>query len=642
MTRRLLAMLLSVALLLSMVPAFGITAQAAETYNASKAISYAKSHWNDGKGLCAEFVSDCLAAGGITIPNKSCYSSTTASYQNNRGQLGKYTNPYLSSAAVLLYLSERYKVITDPEMSEIAVGDIAFLIGGSSGNKRDGHVGIIIKIEDGEPIYAAHNNNTNSGRFYPNSNPCTYVVKMSQPKDGSSGSDDTGSSGNTGGTECGCDTSYAGTYICTTESTELRIRSGHGTSYAKVGAIPKGATVTVTMANGDWAHVEYNGVTGYASMDYLTLKTPASYTVAYDANGGSGAPGNQTKTHGTALTLSTTVPTRTGYTFQGWATSASGAVAYQKGGSYTENANVTLYAVWKINSYTVTYNANGGSGAPGSQTKTHGTALTLSTTVPTRTGYTFQGWATSASGAVAYQKGGSYTADANVTLYAVWKANIYAVSYSSNGGTGAPFGQTKTHDTALTLSTTVPTRPGYTFQGWATSANGEVRYQPGDRYTANGNVTLYAVWKVNTYTVGYNANGGSGAPAAQTEAQGTALTLSSIQPTRVGYTFMGWATSAGGTVVYQPGSVFSEGKDVTLYAVWERNKKSYGDADGDGYVDAYDAALIMKYSVGAEESTALNLRVCDLDGDGFVDAFDAALAQKYSVGAIELFPVEQG
>jgi uncharacterized repeat protein (TIGR02543 family) len=156
----------------------------------------------------------------------------------------------------------------------------------------------------------------------------------------------------------------------------------------------------------------------------LSVSVPAwtSYTVKYNANGGSGAPSSQTKWKDQALTLSTTKPTRTGYSFQGWATSASGSVAYAAGASYTANAAVTLYAVWKANTYTVSYNANGGSGAPASQTKTYGTALTLSGTKPTRTNYTFKGWGTSASATtVSYAAGASYTANAAITLYAVWE-----------------------------------------------------------------------------------------------------------------------------------------------------------------------------------------------------------------------------
>lgn len=159
---------------------------------------------------------------------------------------------------------------------------------------------------------------------------------------------------------------------------------------------------------------------------YVSVTIPAwlSYTVKYNANGGTGAPSSQTKWSGQTLTLSSMKPTRTGYTFKGWATSASGSVAYYAGGAYTANAAVTLYAVWQANTYTVTYDANGGSGAPSQQTKTYGVALTLSSTIPTRTNYKFMGWAASESATTAtYAAGGSYTQNAAVTLYAVWRVD---------------------------------------------------------------------------------------------------------------------------------------------------------------------------------------------------------------------------
>lgn len=155
----------------------------------------------------------------------------------------------------------------------------------------------------------------------------------------------------------------------------------------------------------------------------VTVPAWTSYTISYNANGGSGAPGAQTKWKDQALTLSGTKPTRTGYSFLGWATSSTATSAtYSAGGSYTANSAATLYAVWKANTYTVTYNANGGSGAPGNQTKTYGKALTLSSTKPTRTNYKFKGWGTSASATtVSYAAGASYTANAAITLYAVWE-----------------------------------------------------------------------------------------------------------------------------------------------------------------------------------------------------------------------------
>lgn len=152
-----------------------------------------------------------------------------------------------------------------------------------------------------------------------------------------------------------------------------------------------------------------------------TIPAKPSYTVSYNANGGSGAPSSQTKWYGTNLTLSSSKPSRTGYSFAGWATSASGGVAYQPGATYTGNANLTLYAKWNPYTYTVSYNANGGSDEPGNQTKTYGVNLTLSTTKPTRTNYNFLGWSTSPNGGVVYNPGSTYSANANVTLYAVWQ-----------------------------------------------------------------------------------------------------------------------------------------------------------------------------------------------------------------------------
>ena len=134
---------------------------------------------------------------------------------------------------------------------------------------------------------------------------------------------------------------------------------------------------------------------------YFVIPKLPSYAISYNANGGSGAPGSQTKWYGKNLTLSSTKPTRTGYTFQGWATSSSGSVAYASGATYTANSSVTLYAVWKAITYSVKYNANGGSGAPGNQTKTYGVALKLSSTKPTRSNYNFKGWSSSSTATTA-------------------------------------------------------------------------------------------------------------------------------------------------------------------------------------------------------------------------------------------------
>ena len=163
----------------------------------------------------------------------------------------------------------------------------------------------------------------------------------------------------------------------------------------------------------------------------ISISAKTSYTISYNANGGSGAPGSQTKWAGTNITLSSNKPTRTGYSFLNWLSSAQNTT-FNPGATYSYDASTTMKAQWKANTYTVSYNANGGSGAPGSQTKTYGVTLTLSSTKPTRTNYNFKGWGTSSSSTTAsYQPGGSYTSNSSITLYAIWELAYTAPRLSS-------------------------------------------------------------------------------------------------------------------------------------------------------------------------------------------------------------------
>lgn len=158
----------------------------------------------------------------------------------------------------------------------------------------------------------------------------------------------------------------------------------------------------------------------------VSVHAKTSYTVTYNANGGTGAPSAGTKWYGEALTLSAATPTWSGHVFRGWGTSkAATSVAYASGAQYTSNAAATLYAIWTC---TVSYNANGGSGAPSAQTKYAYSNINLSTVKPTRAGYDFRGWATSSTGSVAYQPGAAYTASSGAALYAVWAVTPPSVS----------------------------------------------------------------------------------------------------------------------------------------------------------------------------------------------------------------------
>lgn len=343
-----------------------------------------------------------------------------------------------------------------------------------------------------------------------------------------------------------------------------------GTEYYIVSPTISGYTPTRSAVSG-----KYSSDSNSSTVYYYEN----TYTVSYDANGGSGAPGSQTKAHFTPLTLSTQQPRRTGYTFLGWSSNPSAVSAsYSPGDTYYRNGSTTLYAVWSSKAYTVFYNANGGSGAPSPQTKSYGQTIYLSDKIPTRSGYTFLGWGLTSSATVAaYQPGEAYYANASRTFYAVWEKNtppapdVYTVRYNANGGFGAPSAQTKKQNITLVLSSVKPQRNGYAFCGWATTPTAAApEYAPGDSYTEDKNITLYAVWRYSpkTYTVSYDANGSSGAPANQTKKHGQNLILTGAIPTRPNHVFLGWATDSSSTsIAYTPGATYTADEDITLYAV---------------------------------------------------------------------------
>lgn len=162
----------------------------------------------------------------------------------------------------------------------------------------------------------------------------------------------------------------------------------------------------------------------------ITVPALASYTIKYNANGHGTAPGNQTKYHGINLALRSAI-TATGYSFARWNTNSSDTgTAYNAGDYYTANAAATLYAIWDR---TVTYNANGGTGAPSSQTARVSTPIIITSSTPTRDGYKFVGWNTSSDGSgTSYSASQSYaTGNPNITLYAQWEPSISSVSIGS-------------------------------------------------------------------------------------------------------------------------------------------------------------------------------------------------------------------
>ncbi len=367
-----------------------------------------------------------------------------------------------------------------------------------------------------------------------------------------------------------------------TLSTVTPTRAGH----RFLGWSLQSDAVTASYAAGSTQTFNAN-VTLYAVWERRT------YTITYNANEGNNPPAAQTKTYGIDLTLTSDQPTRDGYAFLGWSTSNTASTAeYASGATYTQNGNATLYAVWSLITvdHTLTYNANGGIGAPMSETQTYSpiepTFFTISSVQPTRIGHKFIGWASSASSSVAeYSAGDVFPASEDKTLYAVWQAIAYTVSYDANGGTGAPEAQSGIYGESIMLSSAVPTRDGYDFVGWAESDDAPYKeYDPGDEYTKCEDVTLYALWAINSFAVVYNANGGTNAPAVQRKSHGIPLVLTFDTPSRTGYKFVGWGlTSDANEIAYRPGGTYAIDFPITLYAIWRTMKsvELYSATDSD-------------------------------------------------------------
>lgn len=198
-----------------------------------------------------------------------------------------------------------------------------------------------------------------------------------------------------------------------------------GTKTFRVTLDKSGQAKTISISAGINTGVSPSYVS--ASTSYTLDAVTWEWAVNYNANGGYGDTRVDYVTYQSSYTTRANWFNRTGYTFAGWNEASNGSgtswTAYiNKPWTWTYTKGITLFAQWRINTYTVSYNANGGSGAPGSQTKTYGQTLTLSGTKPTRPNYNFKGWSKDKNAVSAeYAAGGSYYTDSNVTLYAVWE-----------------------------------------------------------------------------------------------------------------------------------------------------------------------------------------------------------------------------
>lgn len=275
----------------------------------------------------------------------------------------------------------------------------------------------------------------------------------------------------------------------------------------------------------------------------------------------------------------------TGYSFDGWYTSPTGGDKYDWSTKLTND--VTMYAHWTANGYTVKYDAGGGKGTMGDQKFTFDVPQNLSPNAFTRDGYTFTGWKRADTGD-AYQDGqqvANLTSTPNgiVTMIAQWTPNPASINYDPNppagktaGGQGTPNWDGHTGDTP-TIGQNGWTIDGYTFAGWATSPDGSgARYAPGARWTANGTLTLYAQWTPGQASLTYDGNGATGGKTdPQTGKTDEKINVRDNGFTRDGYTFVTWNTQADckGNAV-KPNSEWTLRGSSTLYACWAGNAQT--------------------------------------------------------------------
>jgi len=312
----------------------------------------------------------------------------------------------------------------------------------------------------------------------------------------------------------------------------------------------------------------------------LWIASPNVYAVTFDANGGSGTvPDAQTVDIGSSITLPDTPSlSRLGYTFGGWNTNANGTgTNYSANTSYTPTSNIRLYAKWNGNTYTITFNANEGTGITASVTATYGSPMPVITTYPTKAGLYFAGYFDAATGGNKYYTSNLASArnwdkTMDATLYAQWSASLeVTIIFHSNDGTD----QTRTQNVQEYASTTLRsndfTRAGYNFAGWATTASGPIVYANGANYTVSAtDVPLYAVWTLNPErSITFHSNDENNQTKTQNVPENTQTTLDANMFTRTGYTFAGWATTPTGSVIYGNGATYIMGTtNIILYAVW--------------------------------------------------------------------------
>ncbi len=315
------------------------------------------------------------------------------------------------------------------------------------------------------------------------------------------------------------------------------------------------------------------------------------------------------------------------------------------GWSYNPDTGVITFKTKSFSPFTVeyhapkliTFNSNTGNGTMDSQNVYAGVATPLDNNAFTKTGYSFAGWAFTAGGEKAYNDGEAITIKESTTLYALWNANPYEVSFNANGGTGEMENLSINYDQTKSLTEVGFTKTGYTFEGWtATEGSSTVDYADGASYTmqSTSTVTLYAVWTANNYTVSFHVNGGEGSMSDQTITYDDTAALTANTFTRIGYTFVGWATSSNGNAVYADGANYTmDTEGITLYAVWQEIKPNSVAINKTSATIKDNETLQLTANVAPDTAldtsvawTSSNTNVAEVDSNGLVTAKTAGTA----------------
>lgn len=367
---------------------------------------------------------------------------------------------------------------------------------------------------------------------------------------------------------------------------------------------------------------EENGVI----IDLYAVWQPITYEIKFDSNGGTaGTMDNLQMTFDVPKNLSKNTYTREGYTFLGWAmTSNAGSIKYADEAevnnlSATQDDVITVYAVWKANTYTIHYDANGGSGSMSDLSMTYGISKTLTANRYTKTGYSFAGWAEAAdSTTVKYADKESVinltdVPNEVVNLYAVWTPITYTIKFNSNGGSGTQMEDlSMAYDTPKSLTKNTYTRTGYSFAGWATTARATTPTYSDEEEVNNlantqgATITLFAVWNPITYSIHFDGNTGTGSMEDMTGLKyGTSYNLNANSYTKAGFAFVGWNDDPSATTAKYTdkqaitGMDCDDGETVTLYAIWTNNAYTvkYNSNDGTDASFVGAGALNENYTI---------------------------------------------